>query len=259
MKDYNKQYRETHKEELKNYEKNYYAANKEKILKRANDYYHEHADQIKQQSRKYNAKRRSTNLTYESFAETETPPEYASAATYITENTDGNDKAHDQFTELLKNKGLTDEEINKAYGLARQSMMYRSSQRGYRFESAVRAVLLKELTDTPYKLYKQVPINNYTCKIDFVITKEETDDKATLHLENAIIVSTKTATGTSWREDMHLYDKCKKYVMLTIETEYPMEQLPDNVYFASPNISEDAPHKLTLNSMFSLMRSTLEE
>ena len=207
--------------------------------------------------RKSNARRRGTNLTYESFGESETRPSYTSASTYLIEGVEGNDQAHTEFIKLLSSKGLSDDDIDTAYKLARDSMIYRSAGRGYRFEPLVRNMLLTELDGTPLKVYYQVCINGGSCRIDFVVSPDEYEDKNDIKLDNTVIISTKTSCGTSWREDTHLYDKCKAYVMLTVETQFPTEQLPKNVYFASPHISSNDGQKLSLDGLIHLVKSEL--
>ena len=258
MREYNKKYREAHKEELQQYAKGYYQQHKDSIKQRSTDYYHNNHDHCLARIRKSNAARRGTNLTYESFSDSEERPTYESAATYLQEGVDGVDDAYNEFTELLKSKGMNDDDIEKAYQLARRSMIYRSSGRGYRFEPLVRNMLLTELDGTDIHVYKQVSINNGACRIDFVVSKEVVDDKTNLKLSDAIIISTKTSCGTSWREDMHLYNKCKAYVMLSLDDDFPTEALPDNVYFASPKLTTDNGQHLTLTRMIGLLKEKLD-
>ena len=122
--------------------------------------------------------------------------------------------------------------------------------RGYHFEDVINNFLLANFKDTNLKVYRQVPLNGNSCRIDFVIT-EEMNDKTKLDLSKSVILSTKTVVdhSSSWREDQHLYDKCKAYFFVSFGNKVPTQQTPDNVFFVSPNREEETEKALKLDSL----------
>ena len=155
------------------------------------------------------------------------------------------------YVNFVKTHDMTnDVNVERSLILARKYLTERNSRHGKLFEDALQKLLLNRFDGTEFKVYRQVLIPNPNdlgrgCKIDFVVTDEDTC-KDDLDLTRAVIISCKTAFSTQWREDMHLYDKCKAYIMVTLNGKIPHDQLPDNVFFCKPGMVEFNDHMIDM-------------
>ena len=265
-----RKYRETHREHIHNHAKVYYESikverkeillsrareyketHKELILNRAKHYYYSHSEEVKQISRERGRKRFGHSSYYEELTPETTIANITSESEYVlnTINQMEQSEGYAKFVELLKSKGITNEDdIQEIYNAAAKTKFVENSKRGYEFEKIIQTLLLNMLNETGIYLYRQVPYNNHKCRIDFVISEEKCK-KDDLNVNNGIIISTKTRLGTSWREDQHLYDKCRAYFMITLDTRTPREEVPANVFFCSPNVKEESEHIINLDSL----------
>ena len=235
QKEYQKKYRETHKEQCREYQKRYRDTNAEGRRKRLM------RERIRRGATSYN----------EELTEEDRVEEISSAVDFIQQKMDNvqPSERYQEFVSLLAEHGIEDMDVvAKIYKAASVARNYDNSRRGFWFEKVIRQLLLNQLKDTSLYLYQQVPINDRKCRIDFVISEEKVM-KDDLDLSKAIIVSTKTGFSSDWREDMHLYSQCKAYFMVTLNGGIPTEALPANVYFASASITEDTNHVISVNSL----------
>ena len=214
-------------------------------------------EKIRQRERE----KRGVSSSNEELADEDRVEEIPSAAEFIQLQM-SNIQSHaryQEFTSLLAEHGIEDADvIDKIYKAATTAHSATNTRKGFEFEKAIQKLLLNQLRDSDLYLYRQVPFNDCKCMIDFVITKEKAM-KDRLDLSKAVVVSTKTGYGSTWREDMHLYDKCKRYFMVTLTQKIPTESLPDNVYFASPNFATLSEHVINLDSLKDLIIKAFEE
>ena len=256
LKEKNKQYAEKNKEQIAERKHNWYEENKESVIARVTQWNKDHPEEHKEYCRRYETKHGICNHSFEQLTDEDTVSESTTSWSDVVldEMQDLRDANYDEFVQLAKACDLTNEEdIKKLYDFRAKNNIGRKM--GSALERLIRRQLLNELKDTDLKLYKQVPINDGTCRIDFVVTKEVVDDKSKLqHLDHAVIVSTKTSNGTHWREDMHLYDKCAAYIMVNVEADVPTETLPDNVYFCSAKATTETDHIIQLDNLGKKLR-----
>ena len=244
MKEYNKRYRETHKEQNAAYQAAYYASHRQRLVQnRANGH-------------------NISAFGYEVLS-VEEMEQLSKAPTDMSErvikdmDVDFTVEYQNQFKQLLSGHTPTDEDLDKAWKLARSSVCV-NSKRGYLFESVMRKNILYELRMKQQKLYSQIPINKNKCKIDFALSNEVLEDKRKLDITQAVIISTKTSLKDRWREDMHLYSSCKAYIMVTLDDKCPTEELPDNVYFCSPHYISNGTNIINLNDLLPTVMEYLE-
>lgn len=147
---------------------------------------------------------------------------------------------YDDYVQFLRTHDMNEEDnVKQSLLLARKYINDHNSKHGFQFEKVIQKLMLNKFQDIGIKVYRQVVIENPDelgrgCRIDFVVSEEDTI-KDKLDLSKAVIVSCKTTFSTQWREDTHLYDKCKAYIMITLKGKIPHEQLPDNVFFCKPD------------------------
>ena len=168
---YQKQYRETHKQQIKEQKRQYYQKNKEQFKQ----YREAHRAQIRE---KWRCK---TGFSYERLSESDTIDinELKSEREYIKKEMETVEasKYYKEFEQFCKNNDMKKtENIEQAYKLAKRSNL-ESSARGLKFEKIIKKLLLNKL-DEHFKVYYQVPHgfiydNCRNCrKIDFVITEQ---------------------------------------------------------------------------------------
>ena len=163
----------------------------------------------------------------------------------------------EKFKQMVRDADeLTDDVLESAFKLARSSTSA-NSKRGAAFEQSLRRNILYELRLKSQKYYVQVSVDNGSTRIDSVISNQVCEDKTKLDLSQAVIVSSKTSLSTQWREDMHLYRRCKAYIMVTLDDKIPLADLPDNVYFCSPHYPT-AGHIINLNDLIPTVMRYLE-
>ena len=249
-----KQHYEEHKEEMREKQRQYRAERAE--------HYRELLEAARQARPEIYIGRNRKNNYHEQLSEADMVSNMDSASTYLVDemNKLGRTEAYTEFVELLKSKGIENpDDIEAIHKASQRAFIANNRQRGAGFEKVVLKMLLNLLNGTNLKVYTQVPTNERKCRIDFVIT-EQTEFKDRLDLSKAVVVSTKTSLSSStWREDMHLYDKCKRYFMLTMDVRMISEALPSNVYFASPNYTTESEHAINLDSMKDLIIKAFEE
>ena len=244
--EYQRKYREAHKQELNEANRRYVETHKEEVRRRNRD--HQRAV-------------RGTNCFNEELSSDDIIADSSVNSYVISEmNKAVITPEYEQFVSLLRSKGIENEEDIQEILVSAQRATFRNrTQHGFYFEQIILKALLNMIKDTSLYVYKQVPINNHTCRIDFVISNQKVQ-KDDLDIAHSVIVSTKTQYGmTGWREDMHLYDKCRAYFMVTLSDKVPTETLPDNVYFASPNFSTLSEHVINLDSLKDLIIKAFEE
>ena len=223
-------------------------------------WYQEHRDTCRQRSNnRHAALQRCEVLTDEDRID---PSALGRVGDYITEAMKkSTNNIYEQYVQFCKTHDMTnDENIAKAYSLARHSMGTGNCHRGFDFERVIRRVMLNAFDETSFKVYKQVPLGDYgqrkSCRIDFVVTEEDTS-RFDVDLSKSVIVSCKTSYHSSWREDMHLYDKCKAYILITLDTRsIPTEELPSNVFFCTPT-SDFGEHTIDMNAFTETIEAML--
>lgn len=63
-KEYQKEYRELHKEEIKEYKKSWYLQNKEKVLIKSKEYYEQNKEKIKERNKLYLVEKNNSDMNY---------------------------------------------------------------------------------------------------------------------------------------------------------------------------------------------------
>ena len=236
--EYARRYRELHKEELNRKRRERYAINRHRILLQNSQ-----------------GKIARTLQPYETLTSSDDVQPLTTESILRELDDLASNEYYYRFANFLKEKTqLSDEEIRQAYDLSVSAYGSSVSRRGYKFEEIIRKYLLQMFKGTQFYVYHQVPLDG--CRIDFVVT-EESKDKDKLDISKAFIVSTKTSMKTTWREDQHLYNKCKGYLMLSLDVKIPLESTPDNVYFCSPRVENTRNHLLTLKDLVTTIQSTL--
>ena len=240
----------------------WYVTHKEQTRKekceRARQYYYSHKEQRLEYQREYERARRVLGyetLSAEDLEALSRMPTDMSERVIQQMDVDFTTEYRARVHALLEGHIPTADEIDEAFDIARSSSAA-NGKRGAVFELVIRKNILYELRMQQLKLYSQVPINNGTCRIDFVISKQICEDKRDVDVSEAIIISTKTSLNTQWREDMHLYHQCKAYIMVSLDDKCPTEAVPDNVYFCSPHYTEST-NKNIIN-LNSLLRTVVE-
>ena len=147
-----------------------------------------------------------------------------------------------------------DDQIKIVYKKAASAYNSSVSRHGYNFEKEIRWYLLQQLKDSGLYVYYQVRFDG--CRVDFVVSAEA-NDREKLDMTKAFIVSTKTHKTSAWREDMHLYDKCKAYVLLMLDDRVPSDTLPDNVYFCSVKNNTTFNHILSFADLIPTIKKVL--
>ena len=229
MKEYNKHYRQTHRTEIIAYRRRNYAIKRERVLAQ-------------------NQVCLSKQHPYESI--------YDTTDKSIIELMDNKtNEFYNAFESYLKEKTeLTEDEIKHVYKLAKSAHNSITARHGFDFERAIRTYLLNQFANKGLYLYYQVPFDG--CRIDFVVTKE-VNDREKLDISQAIIISAKTTLSTTWRQDQHLFDKCKSYIMLTLDGTIPTETFPDNVYFCFLRNTETKGFILSADDLITTIISIL--
>ena len=246
-----KEYHQNNKEHRSQYMHSRYIANRETILAKQKEAYRKNHPQ------------QYTLDQYDSSTKT--------ASEYLTEQMAAPMMCdhHKAFVQMLHDKGIDDESfITELYEKASKAHFVETRLSGQKFEAAVKNVLESLLNDTEYVIHPQLPLDTSsdtssedssagpTCYIDFVITKGPCD-RESVDLSQAIIISAKLRAGTQWREDMHLYSRCKGYVLLTLVSQVPTEAMPDNVRWCSPNCTVSEGKKLALNDLLEWINEVL--
>ena len=236
QREYMRKYRAAHREELAAKKRLRYAMNRNRILA-----------QNKQSSLR--------EVPYETLAD-DADIEIRDAS-YILDSIETLEK-NEYYLDLVKylkdNTQLNDDQIKTVYQKAASTYNSAVSRHGANFEREVRIYLLQQLKDSGLYVYYQVRFDG--CRIDFVISPEN-NDREKLDMSKALIFSTKTRKSTAWRQDMHLYDKCKAYLLLTIDDNVPSDTLPANVYFCSVKNDTTIGHILSFNDMIPTIKSLL--
>ena len=230
----------------KEYYREWYQKHRDEQIKHMSEYYHQHRDEVLEYHRKryrennknsFSLKPGSTEFTCDNVCE------YINSEMKQVQS----NEYYDKFVSICKSHNMSDNEINEVNELILKARSAKASRRGFGFERVIQNVLLSRMNQAGLHLYRQVPVNDSKCRIDFVVSATNTN-VYDLDLSECVIVSTKTGFSTAWREDMHLYDKCKLYIMITMSTYVPREQLGPNVYFASTRVTQDSNNLITIDS-----------
>ena len=251
MKEYGRKYREEHRATKCEYDRKYREEHREA-----------HCEYMRKYNRKSGQAKSAVGyevLTIEDMEQLSKAPTDMSVRVIKDMDIDFTIEYQNQFKQLLNRHIVpTEEDIDEAWKLARSSVSGAGPKRGYLFESVMRKNILYELRMKQQKYYTQINIDGGATRIDSVISNEVLEDKTKLNLSQAVIVSTKTSLATKWKEDMHLYSRCKAYVMVTLDDKFPSAALPDNVYFCSPHVTERSAHIINLNDLLPTVMQYLE-
>ena len=251
---------EARREHMREYARQYYLAHKEEKLEYGRKYREEH----KEAKRAYDLKRGCARsslgyevLSVEDMQDLSKAPTDMSVRVVNDMDVDFTAEHRQKFIQMLRDNEQTDELLNKAFDLVRKSNIS-NRKKGALFESVMRKNILYELRMKQQKYYTQVIIDGGSTRIDSVISNEVLDDKTKLNLSQAVIISTKTSLTTAWREDQHLYTRCRAYIMVTLCDKFPSASLPDNVYFCSPHVTEGSDHIINLNDLLPTVMKYLQ-
>ena len=236
QREYMRNYRAAHREELAEKKRTWYAIKRNRVLAQ-------------------NQANRLRKLPYETLPDDDSSIATRDATSILAAIDCPDNEFYDDLVKYLKdNTELNDEQIKIVYQKAASAYNSSVARHGFNFEREIRLYLLQQLKDSGIYVYYQVRFSG--CRVDFVVSAEA-NDREKLDMTKAFIVSTKTRMTNAWREDMHLYNKCKAYVLLTLDDRVPSDTLPDNVYFCSVKNNTTLNHILSFADLIPTIKKVL--
>ena len=262
---YMKEWRAKHLEEKKMKDHEYYQKKKEEIKEKRHQYYIKNKTSINQKLRLNGREQRGFKYVSLSDEDRVDLRELALEGEYVKQQMSlYSIEESNEFSEFCKTNDMTvDENIEKALAIARRICCRSNAGLGRYFELVIQKLMLNIFDETPFKVYRQVPFGQvddnckYCRKIDFVVSEEDVP-KNQLNLSKAVVVSCKTSLNTRWREDEAIFDKCKYYIMVTLDDKIPQCQLPDNVRFCTPS-SDMSEHTNDMNALTQTIQAMLSD
>ena len=276
--EYDRQYYHAHKERIQQRSKEYHEAHREELLRKRREFYEAHKDELHEKQKEYRdahrgeinerARKKTSSSGYGALTLTDEDRvgihELSYEADYITQQMKlVEDPTKVKFEQYVRTHDMNvQENIDEAFRIVRNTIPF-TTARGQALERTVKRLLLNILDGSTFKLYSQVPcdfsgIDRRNCrKIDFVVT-EQNCLKDKIDLSKAVVVSCKTRLSTSWREDEAIFDKCKYYIMVSLDDKIPQCQLPDNVRFCTPS-SDTSEHTIDMNALTQTIQAMLSD